>query len=154
MCFFHLPSHSAPATCLECCIFLSFFMLELQGCVLAHITVNKLTTKKNSTSKMFMACFKLADFNSAAHGTYQVLNLGGWSPSEVIFDNETKKKVMAVFQIMYSITYHLEILNVFNQMMAGCLFHSGDAIFNFYFSTLEDVWPKPELQGDDNQHIK
>ena len=46
---------------------------------------------------------------------------------------------MAVFQIMYSITYHLEILNVFNQMMAGCLFHSGDAIFNFYFSTLEDV---------------
>lgn len=46
---------------------------------------------------------------------------------------------MAVFQIMYSITYHLETLNVFNQMMAGCPFHSGDAIFNFYFSPLDDV---------------
>lgn len=46
---------------------------------------------------------------------------------------------MAVFQIVYSITYPLEILNVFNQMMAGCPFHSGDACFNFYFSPLDDV---------------
>ena len=81
-------------------------------------------------------------------------NLGGWSPSEDIFDNETKKKVMAVFQIVYSKTYPLEVLNMFNQMIAGCPFHSGDASFNFCFSPLDDVLPKPELQGDDNQHIK
>lgn len=54
---------------------------------------------------------------------------------------------MAVFQIMYSITYHLETLNVFNQMMAGCPFHSGDAIFNFYFSPLTMYDPSLNYRG-------
>lgn len=139
LCVSHLTSHLAHG------VFLTFFTLKLQACVFAHITLNKLTVK-NSTSKVFTACLKLVDINNITMACAMPFTLGGWSPSETIFTNATKKRGVAMFGIMYSETCSLEMPTVSSYPAVGFPWNSRDVCLSFYFGPSDNILTKPEVQ--------